>query len=107
MPAGFPAASPNRPTLRPGKSTARPSPENSLTCVLRRRSGIRGRSPAAFQMGQAGITADPGHFGGHVRRNVVGAVNPATGQLVSLIVPHCDTELPDITLPNSTLRVLV
>ena len=33
------------------------------------------------------------YYGGHVRRNVVGAVNPATGQLVSLIVPHCDTQV--------------
>lgn len=34
-----------------------------------------------------------GYYGGHVRQSVVGAVNPATGQLVSLIVPHCDTEV--------------
>lgn len=32
-----------------------------------------------------------GYYGGHVRQNVVGAVNPADGQLVSLIVPHNDT----------------
>lgn len=34
-----------------------------------------------------------GYYGGHVRENIVGAVNPTTGQLVSLIVPHCDTEV--------------
>ena len=34
-----------------------------------------------------------GYYGGHVRQNVVGAVNPGSGQLVSLIVPHCDTEV--------------
>ena len=34
-----------------------------------------------------------GYYGGHVRQNVVGAVNPASGQLISLIVPHCDTEV--------------
>lgn len=34
-----------------------------------------------------------GYYGGHVRQNVVGAVSPETGQLVSLIVPHCDTEV--------------
>ncbi len=34
-----------------------------------------------------------GYYGGHVRQNMVGAVNPATGQLVSLIVPNCDTEV--------------
>jgi transposase len=33
------------------------------------------------------------YYGGHVRQNVVGAVNPADGQLVSLIVPHNDTEV--------------
>ena len=32
-----------------------------------------------------------GYYGGHIRRNVIGAVNPANGQLVSLIVPHTDT----------------
>lgn len=31
------------------------------------------------------------YYGGHIRQNVVGAVNPADGQLVSLIVPHNDT----------------
>jgi hypothetical protein len=34
-----------------------------------------------------------GYYGGHVRENIVGAVNPSTGQLVSLIVPHCDTDV--------------
>lgn len=34
-----------------------------------------------------------GYYGGHIRQNVVGAINPASGQLVSLIVPHCDTEV--------------
>lgn len=33
-----------------------------------------------------------GYYGGHIRQNVVGAVNPDDGQLVSLIVPHNDTE---------------
>jgi transposase len=31
-----------------------------------------------------------GYHGGHLRRNIVGAVEPATGQLVSLIVAHCN-----------------
>ena len=34
-----------------------------------------------------------GYYGGHVRRNVIGAVNPKSGRLISLIVPHCDTEI--------------
>jgi transposase len=33
------------------------------------------------------------YHGGHVGQNVVGAINPADGQLVSLIVPHSDTEV--------------
>lgn len=33
------------------------------------------------------------YYGGHVRQNVVGAINPADGQFVSLIVPHNDTEV--------------
>jgi len=39
-----------------------------------------------------------GYYGGHVRRNVIGAVNPSNGQLVSLIVPHCDTEVFQVFL---------
>jgi hypothetical protein len=31
-----------------------------------------------------------GYYGGHVRTNVIGAVSPRSGQLVSLIVPYCD-----------------
>ena len=34
-----------------------------------------------------------GYYGGHVRQNVIGAVSPASGQLVSLIAPHCVTEV--------------
>lgn len=34
-----------------------------------------------------------GYYGGHVRQNVVGAVNPQDGQLVSLIVSHNDREV--------------
>lgn len=34
-----------------------------------------------------------GYYGGHVRCNVVGAINPRDGQLVSLIVSHNDTEV--------------
>ena len=34
-----------------------------------------------------------GYYGGHVRQSVIGAVEPSSGQLVSLIVPHCNTEI--------------
>ena len=40
-----------------------------------------------------GSTPTQGYYGGHIRQNVVGAVNPSTGELVSLIVSHCDTEV--------------
>ena len=38
-----------------------------------------------------GSRPEQGYYGGHIRQNVVGAINPADGQLVSLIVPHNDT----------------
>lgn len=38
-----------------------------------------------------GVRPIQGYHGGHLRRNVIGAVNPADGQLVSLIIPHSDT----------------
>jgi len=38
-----------------------------------------------------GSNPTQGYYGGHVRRNAVGAVNPTTGKVVSLIVPHCDS----------------
>ena len=43
-----------------------------------------------------------------MRENVVGAVNPTTGQLVSLIVPYCDTEVFQAfldTMANETATV--
>jgi len=40
-----------------------------------------------------GSNPTQGYHGGHVRQNVIGAVNPQSGQLVSLIVPHSDTEV--------------
>lgn len=33
------------------------------------------------------------YYGGHIRQNVIAAVNPADGQLVSLTVSHTDTEV--------------
>ncbi len=71
-------------------------------------SMLQDRACDVFFGDEAGFEGDPrprakwvkrgsrptqGYFGGHVRQNVIGAVNPATGQLVSLIVPHCDTQV--------------
>lgn len=46
-----------------------------------------------------------GYYGGHIRQNVVGAVNPTTGELVSLIVSHCDTEVFQIFLDTMAEEV--
>jgi transposase len=43
--------------------------------------------------------------GSHVRQNVIGAVNPKSGQLVSLIVPHCDTAVFQIFLDTMAAEV--
>lgn len=34
-----------------------------------------------------------GYYGGHLRRNIVGAVAPATGKITALIVSHCNSEV--------------
>lgn len=83
---------------------------------LRKREDCAGRlaalleDPAAVVLfgDEAGFEGDPrprhkwvrrgsrptqGYYGGHLRRNVVGAVEPASGRLVSLIVAHCNTEV--------------
>lgn len=45
------------------------------------------------------------YYGGHIRQNVVGAINPADGQLVSLIVPHNDTEVFQVFLDTMAKEV--
>jgi len=56
-------------------------------------AGFEGDPRPRAKWVKRGSRPTQGYFGGHVRQNVVGAVNPATGQLVSLIVPHCDTQV--------------
>jgi transposase len=46
-----------------------------------------------------------GYYGGHLRRNVVGAVNPEDGQLVSLIVPHNDSAVFQAFLDTMAVEV--
>lgn len=46
-----------------------------------------------------------GYHGGHLRRNVIGAVAPATGQLVSLLVPNCNTEVFQVFLDTVAAEV--
>ena len=56
-------------------------------------AGFEGDPRPRAKWVKRGTRPTQGYFGGHVRQNVVGAVNPHNGQLVSLIVPHCDTEI--------------
>lgn len=56
-------------------------------------AGFEGDPRPRAKWVKRGSRPTQGYYGGHVRQNVVGAVNPASGQLVSLIVPHCDTEV--------------
>ncbi len=56
-------------------------------------AGFEGDPRPRLKWVKRGSRPTQGYYGGHVRQNVVGAVSPTTGQLVSLIVPHCDTEV--------------
>ena len=56
-------------------------------------AGFEGDPRPRSKWVKRGSRPTQGYYGGHVRQNVVGAVNPATGQLVSLIVPHCDSDV--------------
>ena len=77
-------------------------------CATRLAALLADPSARVFFGDEAGFEGDPrprhkwvkrgsrptqGYYGGHLRRNVVGAVEPASGQLVSLIVAHCNTEV--------------
>lgn len=53
-------------------------------------SGFEGDPRPRQKWVKRGSRPSIGYYGGHVRTNVVGAVSPRTGQLVSLIVPYCD-----------------
>jgi transposase len=77
-------------------------------CATRLAALLADPSARVFFGDEAGFEGDPrprhkwvkrgsrptqGYYGGHLRRNVVGAVEPASGQLVSLMVCHCNTEV--------------
>ena len=54
-------------------------------------AGFEGDPRPRHKWVKRGNRPTQGYYGGHLRRNIIGAVNPADGQLVSLIVPHTDT----------------
>jgi transposase len=56
-------------------------------------AGFEGDPRPRHKWVKRGSRPTQGYYGGHLRRNVVGAVEPATGRLVSLIVAHCNTEV--------------
>lgn len=53
-------------------------------------SGFEGDPRPRQKWVKRGSRPSIGYYGGHVRTNVIGAVSPRSGQLVSLIVPYCD-----------------
>lgn len=53
-------------------------------------AGFEGDPRPRLKWVKRGSRPKVGYYGGHVRSNVVGAVSPRSGQLVSLIVPYCD-----------------
>lgn len=61
-------------------------------------SGFEGDPRPRQKWARRGERITQGYFGGHLRRNVIGAVNSQTGQLVSLIVPHCNTDVFQVFL---------
>jgi transposase len=87
--------------------------EKRETCATTLAALLADPAARVFFGDEAGFEGDPrprqkwvkrgsrptqGYYGGHLRRNVVGAVEPASGQLVSLIVAHCNTEVFQVFL---------
>jgi transposase len=56
-------------------------------------AGFEGDPRPRSKWVKRGSRPEQGYYGGHIRQNVVGAVNPSDGELVSLIVSHNDTEV--------------
>ena len=56
-------------------------------------AGFEGDPRPRRKWARRGERITQGYFGKHVRKNVIGAVHPKSGKLVSLIVPHCDGDV--------------
>jgi transposase len=89
-------------------------------CARRLQSLLEDPAAVVFFGDEAGFEGDPrprhkwvkrgsrptqGYYGGHLRRNVVGAVEPATGRLVSLIVAHCNTGVFQVFLDTMAREI--
>lgn len=68
-------------------------------------AGFEGDPRPRHKWVKRGSRPTQAYQGSHVRQNVIGAVNPSTGQLVSLIVPHCDTAIFQIFLDTMAAEV--
>lgn len=68
-------------------------------------AGFEGDPRPRHKWVKRGSRPTQAYQGSHVRQNVIGAVNPSTGQLVSLIVPHCDTAVFQIFLDAMAAEV--
>lgn len=61
-------------------------------------AGFEGDPRPRLRWTKRGERISQGYFGGHVRQNVIGAVAPKTGKLVSLIVPYCNRDVFQVFL---------
>lgn len=68
-------------------------------------AGFEGDPRPRSKWVKRGSRPTQGYYGGHIRQNVVGAVNPQDGQLVSLIVSHNDTEVFQVFLDTMAKEV--
>lgn len=61
-------------------------------------AGFEGDPRPRHRWASRGSNPTQGYHGGHVRQNVIGAINPDDGQLVCLLVPQSDTEVFQVFL---------
>lgn len=72
--------------------------DKSCDVVFGDEAGFEGDPRPRRTWAKRGERITQGYFGKHIRKNVVGAVNPQSGKLVSLIVPHCNTRVFQVFL---------
>lgn len=70
-------------------------------------AGFEGDPRPRRKWAKRGERITQGYFGKHIRRNVIGAINPGSGKLVSLIVPHCDQDVFQVFLDTMAEEVPV
>ena len=68
-------------------------------------AGFEGDPRPRAKWTKRGSRPTQGYYGSHVRKNVVGAVNPADGNIVSLIVHHNNTDVFQVFLNTMAKEV--